>query len=203
MVQKQPEIWGRVTSAEALQAAWHKVVSNGGSAGGDGVSSQEFGRDLFANLTQLRVELLGGSYRSRPFKRVAIPKRKPGYRVLTIPSIRDRVVHTAIATMLLPILEPLFEDGSFAYRPGRGVVHAVECIERWRKQGYNTVIEADIVRYFDNVDQEILLEHVAFNLYHFAGDSLLSHKERSAERSGATVKGHDAVGRKTVSARRV
>lgn len=161
MDQAEPEIWGRATSAEALQAAWHKVLANGGGAGGDGVSPREFGGDLFANLTQLRAELLGGTYRSGPFRKVAIPKRKPGYRVLTIPSIRDRVVHTAITNMLQPILEPLFEDGSFAYRPGRGVVHAVERIERWRKQGYNIVIEADIVSYFDNIDQEILLEKLS------------------------------------------
>ena len=95
---------------------------------------------------------LNGNYRSLPFRKVMIPKKKPGHRTLTIPSIRDRVLHTAIAATLSPILEPMFEDGSFGYRPGRGVTHAVAQIEKWRSKGYDVVIEADIVRYFDNDD---------------------------------------------------
>lgn len=150
-------MWQRVTSEASLQAAWYRVKANGGGAGGDLVGPGDFQRDLFANLTQLRAELLGGTYRTGPFRKVSIPKKKPGYRILTIPSIRDRVVHTSIAAALTPILEAVFEDGSFAYRPGRGVVHAVERIELWRRRGYDVVIEADIVSYFDNIDQEILL----------------------------------------------
>lgn len=152
----EPDLWQRVTSQDALRRAWEKVVANRGSAGGDGVNLGAFRADLFANLMQLRAELLGGTYRTGPFRKVSIPKKKPGYRILTIPSIRDRVVHTAIATALNPILEAVFEECSFAYRPNRGVVHAVQRIEHWRKRGYDTVIEADIVSYFDNVDQEVL-----------------------------------------------
>jgi CRISPR-associated protein Cas1 len=151
-----PDLWQRTTSSEALQLAWHKVKSNGGSAGGDGVSLNEFERDLFANLTQLRSEILAGTYRTGPFRRLTVPKKKPGYRILTVPGIRDRILHTSISASLTPIMEPMFEDGSFAYRPGRGVTHAVERIEKWRKRGFSVVIEADIVSYFDNIDQEIL-----------------------------------------------
>lgn len=161
MDQEGPDLWQRVTTPEALQAAWWKVKSNEGSAGGDGVGLGEFGGDLFANLTQLRAELLGGTYRTGPFRKVSIPKKKPGYRILAIPSIRDRVVHTSIASALTPIFEAEFEDGSFGYRPNRGVVHAVERIERWRKRGYDVVIEADIVSFFDNVDHEMLREKIA------------------------------------------
>ncbi len=155
------DLWQRVTSYDALHAAWMMVSSNRGSAGGDGVSISEFSKDLYANLNQLRAELLGGTYRSGPFKKVSIPKKKPGYRILTIPSIRDRVVHKSIANVLGPVFEALFEDGSFGYRPNRGVVHAVERIDAWRKRGYDVVIEADIVSYFDNVDQEILLDKIS------------------------------------------
>jgi len=158
MKRERYNLWQAVTSAEALHTAWAKVASNKGSAGGDHVTLYEFQKNLFANLTQLRAELLGGSYRSGPFKRVSIPKKKPGYRILTIPPIRDRVVHTSIASAFTPIFEPTFEDSSFAYRPGRGVVHAVARIEKWRKHGFEYVIEADIVSYFDNVNHEILLD---------------------------------------------
>jgi CRISPR-associated protein Cas1 len=154
------DLWERVTSQEALQEAWHKVLANDGSPGGDGVTLQDFKTNLFANIMQLRAELLGGTYRTGPFRKVSIPKKKPGYRVLTIPSVRDRVVHTSIANALTPIFEPHFEDSSFAYRPDRGVVHAVQRIETWRKRGYSTVVEADIVSYFDNVDQELLLDKI-------------------------------------------
>lgn len=167
------DLWHRVTSQEALQAAWMKVASNEGSAGGDGVSLREFGADQFAQITQLRAELLGGTYRTGPFRKVSIPKKKPGYRILTIPSIRDRVLHTSISSALTPIMEPLFEDGSFAYRPGRGVTHAVERIEKWRRRGFDIVIEADIVSYFDNIDQEILLDKLRFILAPLDGSAPL------------------------------
>lgn len=174
MIKEEPQdLWQRVTSLEALQAGWHRVAENDGSAGGDGISIREFGEQLFANLTQLRAELLSGTYRSGAFRKVSVPKKKPGYRILTIPSVRDRVLHTSMANALTPIFEPLFEDGSFAYRPNRGVVHAVQRIETWRKRGYEVVIEADIVSYFDNIDQQILKEKVASILSALPGSAAL------------------------------
>ena len=154
------DLWQRATSQDALQTAWEQVSSNQGSAGGDLVSIKEFRQNLYANIVQLRAEVLGGSYRTGPFRKVAIPKRKPGYRVLTIPSIRDRILHKSIAIVLTPLFENAFEDSSFAYRPNRGVLDAVKQIERWRKRGFQTVIEADIVSYFDNVNHEILVEKI-------------------------------------------
>lgn len=155
-----PDLWERVTAQAALQQAWFKVQANDGGQGGDGVTLRDFEQDIFANITQLRAELLGGTYRTGPFRKVSIPKKKPGYRILTIPSVRDRVVHTSIASALTPIFEPHFQDGSFAYRPGRGVVHAVERIENWRKRGFTIVVEADIVSYFDNVNQALLQDKI-------------------------------------------
>ncbi len=169
--QDTENLWLRITSAEALHAAWARVQHNDGSAGGDGIGQREFAADIFGNLTELRAELLAGSYRSSPFRRVSVPKRKPGYRILTIPSIRDRVVHTSIATALMPIFEAGFEDGSFGYRPGRGVVRAVEQIDRWRRQGFDTVIEADIVSYFDNIEHELLLTKVSAAIGPLAGSA--------------------------------
>lgn len=155
-----PNLWERVTSQEGLQEAWHRVQANDGSPGGDGVTLHDFKADLYANIMQLRAELLGGTYRSGPFRKVSIPKKKPGYRILTIPGVRDRVVHTSISNVLTPIFEPHFENGSFAYRADRGVIHAVRQIENWRQRGYSIVIEADIVSYFDNVDQTILQDKI-------------------------------------------
>jgi len=108
-------------------------------------------------LNQLRANLLSGDYAPRPYRKVSVPKKKPGYRILAIPSIRDRILHTSIATALVPMLEPHFEECSFAFRPNRGVTQAVARIEQWRNRGYEYVIEADIVRYFDSIDHEILM----------------------------------------------
>jgi len=97
MRDSKPDLWVSVTSHEALQQAWYKVLANEGCAGGDGVTLQEFQGNMFANVVQLRAELLGGTYRSGPFRKLSVPKKKPGYRILTIPSVRDRIVHTSIA----------------------------------------------------------------------------------------------------------
>ena len=160
MTQNASNIWERVISYDALHAAFIKTAANQGSSGGDGVTLQTFRHNLYANLNELRAEILQGIYRTSPYRVVTIPKKKPGYRTLFIPSIRDRILHTSIATALTPIFEPLFEDCSFAYRPGRGVKQAAERIEQWRKRGYTIVIEADIVRYFDNIDHGLLLEKI-------------------------------------------
>lgn len=170
---ESPDLWQRVTALDALQEAWAKVAANEGGPGGDRITIDQFRYDLFANLTQLRADLLSGAYRSGPFRKVAIPKRKPGYRILTIPSVRDRVVHTSIANALTPIFEPLFEDCSFAYRPNRGVAQAVARIERWRNRGFSVVVEADIISYFDNIDQEILKEKIVAVLTPLPGSAAL------------------------------
>jgi CRISP-associated protein Cas1 len=164
-----PDLWQRITSNDALQQAWHRVAANEGSAGGDGISLRDFSANLFSNLTELRAELLQGVYRSSPFRKVSIPKKKPGYRILTIPAVRDRVVHASIAAALTPLFEPLFSESSFAYRLNRGVVQAATRIEQWRDKGYSIVIEADVISYFDNVDHTLLLEKVKHALGSIAG----------------------------------
>ncbi|MGK8235398.1 reverse transcriptase domain-containing protein [Roseovarius sp. MS2] len=173
MPENLQDIWSSVTSYDALLAAWLKVHSNEGSAGGDGVARAEFHADRFARLNHLRAEVLSGTYRSRPYRRVSTPKKKPGYRILTIPSIRDRVLHTSIANALTPVCEPMFEESSFAYRPNRGVQKAVARVEHWRDQGYNTVIEADIVRYFDNIKHDLLLDKIRAAIVELPGGAPL------------------------------
>lgn len=133
------------------------MSENGGGPGGDGETISDFGRDTYAGVMQLRSEVLQGTYRGRPYKKIAVPKRKSGTRMLTIPAVRDRVLHTSIASALMPIMESMFQDSSFAYRPNRGVAKAVERIEMWHRRGFDVVIEADIVGYFDNIDQARLI----------------------------------------------
>lgn len=150
-------IWEDFLSLRRFDEAWDKVRSNGGAAGGDGVGIAAFQPRAARRLGALTAELRRGIWKPGPYRMVDIPKRKGGTRRLMIPPVEDRIVHTALALVLGPLLEPLFEEASFAYRPGRSVKQAVAAIGRWQRAGYRHVIEADIVSYFDNVCHDMLL----------------------------------------------
>ena len=142
-----------------LYEAWAKVKANKGCAGTDRQSIEGFQRKLDRNLSLLRQEVLQGTYQPKPLLIVRIPK-KGGTRTLAIPSVRDRVLQTAVALALTPIFEAQFEDCSFAYRKNRSVDKAVERIAHLRNQGFQWVVDADIKAFFDNVDHLFLLEEV-------------------------------------------
>lgn len=151
------DLWHKVTALSMLDTAWEKVRGNQGAAGGDRVTIGQFQGGAAARLMRLQTALRGGAYRPGPARELDIPKKKGGTRRLMIPSVIDRVVQTALSLALTPLLEPLFEDGSYAYRPGRSVQQATQAITRWRDQGYWHVVEADIVGFFDNVRHDLML----------------------------------------------
>ena len=101
-----------------------------------------------------------GTYRPLPLLRVEIDKPSGGKRPLSIPTIRDRVLQTAISLVLTPVFEEEFESISFAYRRGHSVKQAVSLIEWLRDKGFHWVVDADIHRYFDEVDHELLMVEV-------------------------------------------
>ena len=146
-----------VISPASLYEAWVKVNSNQGAGGVDGVSLDDFAVDLHQNLETLGKEVKYETYRPLPLLRVEIDKDSGGKRPLSIPAIRDRILHTAVALVLTPVFEVEFEDVSFAYRVGRSVDQAVSLIERLRDKGFNWVVDADIHRYFDEVDHDLLM----------------------------------------------
>lgn len=150
-------IWLQAVSPTALRHAFDKVERNGGGPGGDGMSTEVFGHQLTRNINALSDALITGIHEPGPCRRYYIPKSRGGTRRLMVPCVKDRIVHTAFANVLSPILEPHFETSSFAYRPGRSVQQAVRAIEGWRNEGYQHVIEADIVGYFDAVRHDLLL----------------------------------------------
>lgn len=153
------------TRFDTLWAAWEKVAANNGAAGGDGVSVAHFQRDAHNRISRLSHALRSGRYRPGQVRRVMIPKRSGGKRPLHIPPVADRIAQGAVALTLQPLLEPEFEDASFGYRPGRSVAQAVARVAALRRQGYRTVVDGDIVRYFERVPHERLIttleRHVA------------------------------------------
>ena len=151
------DLFQRMIRSDTLDAAWTKVRANAGCAGGDGETVEGFVRRAPRRLVLLARALERGEYRPRDIRLLHIPKPSGGSRPLAIPSVEDRIAQTACAAVLTPVLDPTFDEASFAYRPGRSVIQAVRAIERWRKRGYTHVVEADIVRCFERIPQAPLL----------------------------------------------
>jgi RNA-directed DNA polymerase len=139
--------------------AFKRVKANGGAAGVDKESVEEFENNLSDNLYKLWNRLCSGSYFPPPVKGVPIPKKSGGVRMLGVPTVADRVAQTVVKLVLEPILEPLFHSDSFGYRPGRSALDAVALVRR-RSWEYDWVVEYDIKGLFDNIDHELLLRAV-------------------------------------------
>lgn len=146
---------------DMLAFAWSKVRANGGGAGTDGVSLERFGDDLLERLSKLRKQIGAGTYAPDPLLRIELPRPGKAPRLLAVPTVRDRVLQTAVAQILMPILDPLFEEESFAYRPGRSVADAIKAITVARDEGFDHVVDADIEAFFDNIPHEELLTRLS------------------------------------------
>lgn len=136
--------------------AFQRVKKNGGAAGVDNESIEEFERDLRDNLYKIWNRMSSGSYFPPAVKGVDIPKKSGGTRTLGVPTVADRVAQTAVKMILEPILDPVFDNDSFGYRPGRSALDAVALVRR-RCWEYDWVVEFDIKGLFDNIDHGLLL----------------------------------------------
>jgi len=142
-----------------IWVAWLKVKSNGGAAGADGVTIEQFELRLADNLYRLWNRMSSGSYFPGPVRAVEIPK-KGGVRVLGIPNVVDRVAQTAAVLVLEPEVEKVFHNDSYGYRPGRSPVDAVRvCRQRCFKKDW--VVDLDVKAFFDSVPWELMLKAVA------------------------------------------
>lgn len=147
-------------SLDNFQQGWLKVSAKGGSAGIDDETIADFRANLTVNLTQLRDSVANQTYQFLPCKQVFIPKKKGEFRELKIPTIRDRIIQQALLTVLVPLFEPYFSSVSFAYRPNLSYINAVEKVAQWRDIGYHFVLDADVVKFFDNINHQRLLTEV-------------------------------------------
>ena len=139
--------------------AWLKVKENGGAAGADGVSIEQFEEGLKDNLYKLWNRMSSGSYFPGPVRAVEIPKQG-GIRRLGIPNVVDRVAQTVAAMVLEPSVEKVFHEDSYGYRPGRSALDAVAvCRERCWKLDW--ILDLDIKSFFDSVPWDLMLRAVA------------------------------------------
>jgi RNA-directed DNA polymerase len=142
-----------------IWAAWLKVKSNGGAAGADGMTIEQFEERLADNLYRLWNRMSSGSYFPGPVRAVEIPK-KGGVRVLGIPNVVDRVAQTAAVLVLEPEVEKVFHHDSYGYRPRRSPVDAVQvCRQRCFKKDW--VVDLDVKAFFDSVPWDLMLKAVA------------------------------------------
>jgi RNA-directed DNA polymerase len=140
-----------------LEAAWRKVAQNKGAAGVDGQSIERFAAQAERYLRELHDDLRSGSYRPSPVKRVEIPKGDGRTRPLGIPTVKDRIVQTALKMVIEPILEVQFRPGSYGFRPGRSCKDALQKVDRLVKEGYTFVVDADLQSYFDSIPHDRLM----------------------------------------------
>jgi CRISPR-associated protein Cas1 len=147
-----------------FQMAWDRVAAKNGCAGVDKENIAHFSKNAEAYLRQLIRRIASGHYHPLPLRQIFIPKKTGGWRELGVPTVRDRIVQHALLNVLQPLLEPQFESCSFAYRPGRSHLMAVRQVAQWHSRGYEWVLDADIVHYFDNILRQRLLEEVAERL---------------------------------------
>jgi RNA-directed DNA polymerase len=140
----------KVVRPTTLEAAWHKVAQRHGAAGVDGQSIERFAAQADRYLQELQHSLEDGSYRPHPVKRVEIPKGDGRTRPLGIPTVKDRIVQTALKMVIAPIFEAQFRPGSYGFRPGRSGKEALREVDRLVKNGFTWVVDADLQGYFDH-----------------------------------------------------
>jgi RNA-directed DNA polymerase len=151
----------KVHRPETLEAAWGKVERNKGSSGIDGQSIDRFAAGAAHYLAELHETLKCGQYRPLPVKRVDIPKAGGQTRPLGIPTVKDRIVQTALKMAIEPIFETEFREGSYGFRPGRRCKDALREVDRLLKEGYAHVVDADLKSYFDTIPHDRLMAQVA------------------------------------------
>ena len=144
-----------------LRQAFARVKGNRGVAGGDHQTIEMFEQHLEANLEYLAKALKDGSYRPLALLRKWIAKLGSSeQRPLGIPTVRDRVVQTALRAVLEPIFERIFAAQSYGFRPGRGCKDALRQVNYLLKQGYSWVVDADLKSYFDTIPHAQLMARV-------------------------------------------
>ena len=137
------------------------MIRNKGAPGIDGMTVGALSEHMRIHRHEIRKQLLEGTYRPSPVRRVEIPKSPGGIRELGIPTAIDRVIQQAVLLKLTPVFEPLFSDSSYGFRPGRNAWQAVLKAKEYIEQGYDWVVDTDISKFFDHVNHDMLMARVA------------------------------------------
>jgi RNA-directed DNA polymerase len=143
-----------------MQRAWKRVKANKGAAGVDGMDIAETGRHLVTALPTIRNQLMAGTYRPSPVRRVGIPKPDGSERELGIPTVTDRLIQQALLQVLQPLIDPTFSEHSHGFRPGRRARDAVLAAQQYAQDGYRIVVDVDLSQFFDRINHDILIDRL-------------------------------------------
>jgi len=150
-----------VCERENLRKALQRVRANKGSAGIDGMTVGELPAYLTEHWPALRDQVLSGTYRPAPVKRVCIPKPDGGKRNLGIPTVLDRFLQQAVLQVLQTRWDPTFSEYSYGFRPNRSPHQAVDQAQRYIAMGHGWVVDIDLEKFFDRVNHDRLMGRVA------------------------------------------
>jgi RNA-directed DNA polymerase len=146
---------------ENLKKALRQVRRNKGCPGIDGMSVEQLSGYLVLHWSDIREQLLSGTYKPMPVKRVEIAKPGGGVRKLGIPTVVDRFIQQAVLQVLQRRWDPTFSAASFGFRPGRSAHQAVARAQEYIRQGYGIVVDIDLEKFFDRVNHDMLMGRVA------------------------------------------
>src|ERR1041385_4095657 len=169
-----------VCERKNCRQALARVKSNKGSAGIDGMTVEQLPAYLKRHWPTIREQLLSGTYKPQPVKRVEIPKPDGGMRKLGIPTVLDRFIQQAVLQVLQRKWDATFSDHSYGFRPGRSAHQAVIQAQQYIAAGYGWVVDLDLEKFFDRVGHDKLMARIAARV----GDKRLLKLIRAFLRAG-------------------
>jgi len=149
-----------IVSRGNMMAAYSRVVSNKGAPGVDDMPVTALKGYLQKEWPRIREELLAGTYRPQPVRKVDIPKPGGGTRMLGIPTVLDRLIQQAVHQVLSPLFDPGFSRSSYGFRPGRSAHQAVKAARQHVENGLRWVVDIDLEKFFDRVHHDTLMSLV-------------------------------------------
>lgn len=155
------DLMERILERNNLLEALKRVESNKGAAGVDGVSTRQIRAYVQEHWDMIKQQLIKGSYKPSPVRRVEIPKPDGGVRLLGIPTVLDRLIQQAILQVFTPIFDPTFSKHSYGFRPNKRGHDAVRQAQRYMQEGYRFVVDMDLEKFFDRVNHDILMSRIA------------------------------------------
>ena len=147
-----------------LKRALRRVKSNKGSPGIDGMTVGELPGYLKQHWLAIREQLLSGSYKPQPVRRVEIPKPDGGMRKLGIPTVLDRFIQQAVMQILQSKWDGTFSEHSHGFRPGRSAHQAVAKAQQYVRAGRRWVVDLDLEKFFDRVNHDRLMKSIALRI---------------------------------------
>ena len=150
-----------VCQRENLKKALQQVRSNRGSPGVDGMTVKQLPGYLKQYWPAIQDQLLSGTYRPQPVRRVEIPKPDGGVRKLGIPTVLDRFTQQAVLQVLQEQWDPTFSEHSYGFRPERSAHQAVAQAQQYIAEGHGWVVDIDLEKFFDRVNHDKLMGRIA------------------------------------------